>query len=139
MMRTVWLATIFLAVLGALAVGKALRTPADSIVPEVSTDQMTVGTGLTQNALRKADWLEINYARQEILPTAVQPTDPIVPAVSSVPQPVETKILSRHWHDPQLSSSAVKPKKAKQTSTDKKSKAVDRKGKQRIVLNQQNR
>ncbi len=140
MMRTVWLATIFLAVLGALAVGKALRTPADSIVPEVPTDQMTVGTGLTQNALRKADWLEINYARQEILPQpAVQPTELIVSAVSSVPQPVETKILSRHWHDPQPSSSAAKPKKAKQTGTDKKSKAVDRKGKQRIVLNQQNR
>ena len=114
MIRTVWLATICLAVLSALAVGKALRTPADSIVAEAPTDQMTVGTGLAQDTLSKADRLEINYARQEILPQpALQPTEqpePIVPAVSSVPPPVETKTISRHWHDPHaISSSAAKP------------------------------
>jgi hypothetical protein len=132
MIRTVWLATICLAVLSALAVGKALRTPADSIVAEAPTDQMTVGTGLAQDTLSKADRLEINYARQETLPQpALQPTEqpePIVPAVSSVPPPVETKTISRHWHDPHaISSSAAKPKHAKQTTANKKSKTIDRK------------
>jgi len=72
MMRTVWLATICLAVLSALAVGKAFRTPAD-IVAE-APDQMTLGTGLAQDTLSKADRLEINYPRKEILlQPAVQP------------------------------------------------------------------
>jgi hypothetical protein len=47
MMRTFWLATICLAVLSALAVGKAVRT----IIAERLTDQTTVGTGLAQDAL----------------------------------------------------------------------------------------
>ena len=124
MIRTVWLATICLAVLGALAVGKALRTPADSIVAEGPTDQMTVATGLAQDTLSKADRLEINYARQEILPQpAVRPVEPIVPAISSVPQPVETEIVSQHWHDPHaISSSTAKPKKTKRSGTNNKSK-----------------
>jgi len=125
-MRTVWLATICLAVLSALAVGKAFRTPAD-IVAEAPIDQMTLGTGLAQDTLSKADRLEINYPRKEILlQPAVQPSEPIVPAVSSVPQEA-------------LPSSAAKPKQEEQTGSNKKSKAVDRKPKQRIVLNQQNR
>ena len=125
-MRTVWLATICLAVLSALALGKALRTPA-AAVAEAPIDQMTVGTGLAQDMLSKADRLKINYPRKEILlQPAVQPTEPIVPAVSSVPKEA-------------LPSSAAKPKQEEQTGSNKKSKAVDRKPKQRIVLNQQNR
>jgi len=129
MIRTVWLATICLAVLSALAVGKALRTPADSIVAERPADQMTVGTGLAQDTLSKADRLEITYVRQEILPPpAVQPTKPFVPAVSSSTLPIETKIISRHWHDPDaISSSAAKSKQTKQTGSNKNSKTVDRK------------
>ena len=139
-MRTVWLATICLAVLSALALGKALRTPA-ALVAEAPIDQMTVGTGLAQDMLSKADRLKINYPRKEILlQPAVQPTEPIVPAVSPVPQAVEPKIISRHWHDSHaLPSSAAKPKHEEQTGSHKKSKAVDGKPKQRIVLNQQNR
>jgi hypothetical protein len=140
MMRTVWLATICLAVLSALALGKALRTPAD-LVAEAPIDQMTVGTGLAQDMLSKADRLKINYPRKEILlQPAVQPTEPIVPAVSTIPRAVEPKIISRHWHDSHaLPSSAAKPKHEEQTGSNKKSKAVDGKPKQRIVLNQQNR
>ena len=56
-----------------MAVGKAFRTPAD-IVAEAPIDQMTVGTGLAQDTLSKADRLEINYPRKEILlQPAVQP------------------------------------------------------------------
>src|ERR1700682_2018330 len=132
MIRTVWLATICLAVLSALALGKALRTPADSVVAERPADQMTVGTGLAQDTLSKADRLEITYVRQEIQsqPTA-QPTQPFVPAVSSVPSPVESKIISRHWHDPNgISSTLAKAKQNKQIGSIKKSKTVDHKGNQ---------
>jgi hypothetical protein len=132
MIRTVWLATICLAVLGALAVGKALRTPADSIAAEAPTDQMTVGVGLAQDTLSKADRLEITYARPELpARSALQPTEPIVPAVTSAPPPVETKIIRRHWHDPNaISSSAAKSKQTKQAGPNKKSKTIDRKGNQ---------
>ncbi len=132
MIRTVWLATMCLALLSVLAVGKALRTPADSIVAEIPTDEITVGTGLAQDTLSKADRLEITYVRPEIPPQpAVQPTRPVVPATSLVPPPVETKIISRHWRDPNaISSSAAKSKQAKQTGPNKKPKTADRKGNQ---------
>ena len=132
MIRTVWLATICLAMLGALVVGKALRTPADSLAAEAPTDQMTVGVGLAQDTLSKADRLEITYARPELpARSALQPTGPIVPAVTSAPPPVETKIIRRHWHDPNaISSSAAKSKQTKQAGPNKKSKTIDRKGNQ---------
>jgi hypothetical protein len=121
MIRTVWLAIICLAVLSALAVAKALKTPADAIVAERPTDQMTVGTGLAQDTLSKADRLEITYVRQEILPqSAMQPTKPFILAVSSTTLPIETKISSRHWHDPNATSlPPTKAKQAKQTGTNK--------------------
>jgi hypothetical protein len=77
LIRTVWLATICLAVFSALAVGKAVRAPANTIFAEAPTGQMTVGTGLAQDTLSKADRLEITHARPE-LPThsALQPTEP---------------------------------------------------------------
>ena len=121
MMRTFWLATICLAVLSALAVGKAVRT----IIAERPTDQTTVGTGLAQDALSKADRLEINYvARNEILQPAVPPTESIVPAVSSVPPPVETKIIRRHSHDPHACHFVIsrKAQTSKQTGTNKRAK-----------------
>jgi hypothetical protein len=70
MMRTVWLATTCLAVLGALAVAKALTTPVAPIV-ERQVDETTVSTGLAQDTLTKADRLEITYVRQE---TPAEPT-----------------------------------------------------------------
>jgi hypothetical protein len=133
MIRTVWLATICLAMLSALAVGKALMTRADSLIKERPTDRPTVGADLTQDTLSKADRLEITYLRQEVpAPLALQPTEPVVPAVSSVTTPVETKIITRHWHDPNAFSSATKSKQTKQTVSNKKSKTVDRKGNQAV-------
>ena len=130
MMRTVWLATVCLALLGALAVGKkAVMMPADSIIAERSADQTTVGIGLAQDTLSKADRLDITYAHQEILPLpALQPIEPVIPAVSPSTPPIETKIISRHWRDPHAFSSSVKnSKQIKQDDPTKKSKNVDRK------------
>jgi hypothetical protein len=128
MIRTVWLTAICLAVLSALAAGKALMTRADSVVAERPTDLTTIGAGLTQDTLRKADRLEITYVRQEVpAPSALQPTEPVIPAVSSVSPAVENKIISRHWHDPHPFSSTAKSKQSRQTASNNKNKTVDRK------------
>jgi hypothetical protein len=106
MIRTIWLATICLAVLGTLAAGKAVMTRTLSSATERPTDLTTLGTGPTQEALGKADRLDITYVRHEVpAASALQPTDPVVPAVVS-PPPAENKIISRHWRDPNAFSSA---------------------------------
>jgi len=130
MIRTIWLATICLAVLSTLAVGKAVMTRTPSSATERPTDLTTISTGLTQDALGKADRLEITYVRQDVpAASALQPTEPVVPTVASAPPPpVENKIISRHWHDPNAFSSATKPKQTKQTASSKKGKIVGRKG-----------
>jgi hypothetical protein len=129
MIRTVWLATICLGALSGLAGGKALMTRPDSLIIERPTDQTTVGDRLTQDTLGEADRLEISYERREVpAPSALPPTKPIVPAISPVTPPVENKIVSRHWHDPNAFSSATKSKQIRQTAPDKKSKTVDGKG-----------
>lgn len=131
MIRTVWLATICLAVLSALAVGKALMPRADSVITERPTDLTTVGAGLTQDTLSKADRLEITYVRQEVpAPSALQPTESVVPAVSSDTPAVENKIISRHWHDPNAFSSAAKSNQSRQTASNNNNKIVERKGNQ---------
>jgi hypothetical protein len=132
MIRTVWLTMICLLVLGGLAVGKALMTRADYPVAGRPTARTTVGTDLVQDALGKADRLEITYVRQEVpAPLALQPAEAIVPAVLSPAPRVENKIISRHWRDPNaVPASAAKTKQASQTVPDKKSKPVDRKGNQ---------
>ena len=131
MIRTIWLATICLAVLSTLAVGKAVMTRTPSSAAERPADLTTISTGLTQDALGKADRLEITYVRQEVPATsALQPTEPVVPTVASAPPPVANKIISRHWHDPNAFSSATKPKQTRQTASSKKGKIVDRTGNQ---------
>jgi hypothetical protein len=135
MIRTIWLATICLAVLSTLAVGKAVMTHTPSSATERPADRTTSGTGLTQDTLGKADRLEITYVRQEVpAASALQPTEPVVSAVASAPPPVANKIISRHWHDPNASSSATTPKQAKQTASSKKDKIVDRKGNQAAIV-----
>jgi hypothetical protein len=128
MIRTVWLASICLAVLSALAVGKALMPRADSVISERPTNLTTVGAGLTQDTLSKADRLQITYVRQEVpAPSALQPTEPVVPTVSSI-RPAENKIISRHWHDPNPFSSVAKSKQSRQSAS--KNKTLDRKDNQ---------
>jgi hypothetical protein len=132
MIRTIWLATICLAILGTLAVGRAVMTHAYSSVPEEPTDRTTVGIGLAQDTLVKADRLEITYVRPEMPAAALasQPAESLVPAVASVPLPATNQIISRHWNDLTAVSTATKQKQAKQTASSKKSKIEDRKSNQ---------
>ena len=126
MIRTVWLAIVCLALLSALAVGQVLRTPAGTTAAEMSADGATVGIADAEHALSKADRLEINYVRQETPPQAVlQPIEPTAPVVIPPSPPVETKIISRHWRDPNAFSSSLKA--SQRTESKKKSKNVDRK------------
>ena len=129
MIRTVRLAIICAVLVSALAVAKALRTPADPASAELSADATTVGIGHAQDTLSKADRLEINYVRQEIPSQPVlQSIEPAAPVVTPPRPPMETKIISRHWRDPNAFSSSLKNSKpSKQSDSNKTSKNVDRK------------
>jgi hypothetical protein len=120
-----WLTIACLAVLAALLVGKALKTPV-ALAAVTAIDETTTGTGSTQDPLTKADRLEFTYVRPEIpAPSALRPTEPLI---SPVP-PVETKIVSRDWRDPDFTASlAGKSKQPAQMATGKKGKSVDAKG-----------
>jgi hypothetical protein len=126
MIRTVWLAVLCLALVSALAAGKALRTPAGSTVAELSAGETTVGIDHAQDTLSKADRLEVNYVREETPPQPVlQSMEPTAPVVTLPTPPIETKIISRHWRDPNAVSSSLKD--SQRTESKKKSKNVDRK------------
>jgi hypothetical protein len=127
MIRTVWLAIIGLALVSALAAGKALRTPAVPTAAELSADA-TTGIGQDLDTLNKADRLEVNYLRQEIpAQTVLQSVEPTAPAPVVTPpsSPSETKIISRHWRDPNAVSSSLKD--SQRAEPKKKSKNIDRK------------
>jgi hypothetical protein len=131
MIRTVWLAMICLALVSALAAGKALRTAAGPTVAELSADETTVGIGHSQDTLSKADRLEITYVRHEIQSqAALQAIEPVVPVVTPPAPPMETKIISRHWRDPNAFSSSLNDSKQTKPTDTNKSKNVDRKRKQ---------
>lgn len=126
MIRTVRLAIIFVVLVCALAAGKALRTPADSAVVELLADETTVGIGHAQDTLTKADRLEIKYVRQELSSEPVsQSIEPAAPVVTPPKPPIETKIISRHWRDPNAFPSSLR--NSKQTKSNKASKSIDRK------------
>lgn len=133
MIRTVWLAIVCLALVSALAAGKALRTPAGPRATEISADESTVGIANAHDTLSKADRLEFNYVRQETPPQAVlQSIEPTAPVVTPPSPPAETNIISRHWRDPNAFSSSFKDSqrtKSKTTSKNvnrKRNQAVDR-------------
>lgn len=131
MIRTIWLATICLAVLGTLAAGKAVITRGYSSVTGPPTDERTVGIDLTQDTLSKADRLEIAYVRREMpAASALAPSELIAPPVASVDPPAASQIVSRHWHDPNAISSGMTRKQTKQTASNKKSKTNDGKNNQ---------
>ena len=132
MIRTVWLAIICLMLISALAAGKALMTTADPTVatPPASADEPMVEFGQTQDTLSKSDRLEIAYVRQEIpSPPALRSIEPAAPVViPATSPPIETKIISRHWRDPQAFPSSRKTlKPTKPTDLNKASQTVDRK------------
>jgi hypothetical protein len=122
MIRTMWLTIACLAVLASLLVGKALKTPV-ALAAVTPIDETTIGTGSAQDPLTKADRLEFARVRPEV------PAQPLIaPVPASVP-PVETKIVSRDWHDPDATASlAGKSKQPKRMAAGKKRKSVDAKG-----------
>ena len=125
MIRTVWLAVLFLALVSALAAGKALRTPVGPTVAELPADQITVGIDRAQDTLSKTDRLEVNYVREAPSQPISQSIEPAAPVVTPPTPPMETKIISRHWRDPHAASSS--PKDSERTESRRKSKNVDRK------------
>jgi hypothetical protein len=129
MIGTVRFAIICVVLVSALAAAKALRTPADPAAAALSEDQTTVGIAYPQDTLSKADRLEINYVRQEIPSQPVlQSIEPAALVVTRSRPPAETKIISRHWRDPNAFSSSLKNSKpAKQAEPTKTSRNVDSK------------
>jgi hypothetical protein len=133
MIRTVWLALACLAVLGTLAVGKAaFTTPVAPASAQRPANEATIGTDITQDTLAKGDRLEITYVHQEISAhSASQSTGSLIPPVPTIVPPVERKIISRHWHDPNATtSSGAKSKPPKRTVATEKGKSVDPKSNQ---------
>jgi hypothetical protein len=130
MIRTVWLAAACLVVLGAMAAGKIANTPAAQTSDEKPLDGATVGADLAWEPLIKADRLEVTYVRQETpSQSTLQPIDPIVPKVQKMISPAETNIVSRHWHDPNATSTAKSKrtaKKGKSPADSRDSQAADR-------------
>ena len=127
MIRTVWLTIAGLAVLGALLAGKAVKTSV-VLAAATSMNATTIGSSSAQAPLTKADRLEFAYARPE---TPAQPalpptTEPSISPVATIVPPVEPKIVSRHWHDANATTSSVgKPKQPAPMAASKKGKSVD--------------
>jgi len=126
MIRTVWLAIACVAVLAALLVGKAVKTPV-AMAAVTSMNATTIGTSLAQAPLPKADRLEFAYARQETpAQSALPSTEPSISPVATIVSPVETKIVSRHWHDANATTSTIgKAKQPAPMAASKKGKSVD--------------
>ena len=110
MIRTVWLAVLCLIGLGAMvAIGAGTPTPPPNV--RASTEQTTVGESFSQDTLTKADRLEIAYVRD---PIALKPVMLVTKAPDETPSQrlgpaatTTTKIVSRHWHDPNARKSAA--------------------------------
>jgi hypothetical protein len=130
MIRTVWLATACLVVLGAMAAGKVATTPAAHTINEKPLDGATVGADLAREPLIKADRLEVTYLRQETpSQSTLRAIDPIVPEVPKMISPAETSIVDRHWHDPNaisLAKSKRTARKGKSATDSRDSQAADR-------------
>lgn len=128
MIRTIWITIACLAVLSAFAVGRAIQTPV--ALAAIAMDETTVGTSLAQQPLAKADRLEITYVPRETpVQSALPPTEPLIPPAPAIVPPAETKIISRHWHAPNATTSpSGKSKQPAQVATNKRDKPIDPRG-----------
>jgi hypothetical protein len=126
MMRTIWLAVACLAVLGAVAIGKVLKTPEMPTARETPADGATVAARLTQEPLAKADRLQITNVHQEASTEAApQPIKPVASDIQNSISPDDSIIVSRHWHDPSDTNYATaKSKQFKRTETAKRGKSA---------------
>jgi hypothetical protein len=125
--RTGSLAFFCLIGLGATVAIKARTpTPPPNVV---AAEQTTVGIGFAQDALTKADKLEVAYAHR---PVAVEPVMLVTKAgdetLPQPPSPLATpKIVSRHSHDPNAKKvRTVSPGRRIKGQVSKKSNNVER-------------
>jgi len=121
-------------VLGALAASKAITTPVAPVSAHGVADEATIGADFTQDTLEKGDRLEITYVRPETpLRSALQPTEPSIAPIPTIAPPVETKIISRHWHDPNaVGSSLARSKQPGKMVVTGRGKSADPKGNQTV-------
>jgi hypothetical protein len=91
-----------------VAIGAGTPTPPPNV--RASPEQTTVGESFSQDTLTKADRLEIAYVRD---PIALKPVMLVTKAPDETPSQrlgptaTTTKIVSRHWHDPNAKKSAA--------------------------------
>jgi hypothetical protein len=108
MIGKVCLAVICLSGLGTMVVINAgTSTPAPT--SGASPEQTTVGETYSQDTLTKADKWEIAHVGDAV---AIEPAMPVTKAPDETrpqpPTPTATpKIVSRHWHDPNVKKSAA--------------------------------
>jgi hypothetical protein len=125
MIRTIWLAAVCLAVVGAVAVGRAYKTTATPTAHETPANTATAGADLIREPLIKADRLQITPVRQEALADpASQPINPVVPDVQKSVSSEETIIVSRHWHDPSAMNATSKSRQFRRTETARKGRSA---------------
>ena len=125
MIGTIWLAATCLALLGAVAAGKVLKTPATPTILETPADGVTVDVGLTQEPLAKADRLQITVHQEASTEAASQPIKPVASDIPNSISPVEPIIVNRHWHDPNDTNYAVaKSKQLRAIATSRKDKSA---------------
>jgi hypothetical protein len=103
LIRTVWIAAFCLAGLGGTF---ATRVTA-SISEEALPDPATVGNGLTQNTLSKADKLDVGYLRYPAENVPAVPTEPIAAEVAPAKPPETAKAASSPAPDPGARCTAV--------------------------------
>jgi len=130
-MKIVGLPIVCLVLLGAIAIkaGAAASRPPDI---EPLPDQTTVGSGVPQDTLTKADKLEIAYVRKAV------PVEPVMRFAKATPEPslplptTVPKVASRHWHDPnskKVTSNSrdprIKASQSKNGQESKKSKNIE--------------
>ena len=102
MIRSVWLASIFLVFIGALAAFKVgTATPSPQRAAAVAHD--AIEADVAQDALAKADKLDDPPDRKPVQSIAIVP-----PKAAPLAQEKPAKIVSRHWRD---SNAKVKKRK----------------------------
>jgi hypothetical protein len=148
-MRTVWLALfclVGLATIVAVRIGMAPLPSANASAPVTamkaeilgqatltdgeafSSENLTAGTELHNNALAKADKLEVLH-KNKIGPDIKSIAAIAVALPTTEPKPISKKmdwVVTRHWHDPfDKRSTAARPKrKLSNTSTNRLSTAT---------------
>jgi hypothetical protein len=129
MVRTIWLAAVCLAVLGAMAVGQVLKAPSTRTIHETSAGRATIDAGPTQEPLAKADRLQLTSVHQE---ATTEPAPQLIePVASDAPNSIsseETIIVNRHWHDPYDANSATAKQFGRTLTTRKGKSGPDSRG-----------